>query len=139
MASIRKWAQNKNNLKLNSSNGKFGFIFLMFGEAFRHAILNIGGLISPLEGIGPEQIKIAELIGRVRNKNVTEIVFALPATVEGDTTGFYLFKQLQHININITTLSKGIANGDQLEYADEITLGRSIVDRIFYKDTIGVF
>jgi recombination protein RecR len=96
----------------------------------------LGGLISPLEGIGPNKLKIGDLLERVKNGNIEEVILALPATVEGDTTGFYLFRQLQQFQIQITTLSKGIAIGDQLEYADEVTLGRSLINRILYEDTI---
>jgi len=96
----------------------------------------LGGLISPLEGIGPDKLKIGELIERIKNESTEEVILALPATVEGDTTGFYLFRQLQQFQIQITTLSKGIAVGDQLEYADEVTLGRSLINRILYEDTI---
>ncbi len=96
----------------------------------------LGGLISPLEGIGPDKLKIGELLIRMQTGNIQEIILALPATVEGDTTGFYLFRQLQNYPIQITTLSKGIAIGDQIEYADEVTLGRSILNRIPYQETI---
>jgi len=96
----------------------------------------LGGLISPLEGIGPEKLKIKELTERIQNNEIDEVIMALPATVEGDTTGFFLFRKMQELNIKVTTLSKGIAVGDQLEYADEITLGRSLINRIPYEETI---
>ncbi len=96
----------------------------------------LGGLISPLEGLGPDKLNIEKLIQRVKTNKINEILFALPATVEGDTTGFYLFKQLQHFNIKITTLSKGISIGEQLEFTDEVTLGRSLLNRLPYETTI---
>lgn len=96
----------------------------------------LGSLISPIDGVGPDKLKIKELLYRIENNEVEEILFALPATVEGDTTGFYIFRQLQKFNIKITTLSKGISIGDQLEYADETTLGRSIVNRMLYEDSL---
>jgi len=96
----------------------------------------LGGLISPLDGIGPDKLKISELIARIQSGKIQEIILALPATVEGDTTGFYLFRQLQKFDLTITTLSKGIAIGDQIEYADEVTLGRSLLNRIPYEGTI---
>jgi recombination protein RecR len=96
----------------------------------------LGGLISPIDGIGPDKLKISELLIRIQANAVEEVIMALPATVEGDTTGFYLFRQLQSSNMKVTTLSKGIAIGDQLEYADEVTLGRSLLNRIPFEETI---
>jgi recombination protein RecR len=103
---------------------------------FRGLFHVLGGLISPLEGIGPDKLTINQLIQRVEKDGVTEIIMALPATVEGDTTAFFLYRQLQKLNITITTLSKGIAIGDQLEYADEVTLGRSLINRILFENTL---
>lgn len=103
---------------------------------FRGVFHVLGGLISPLEGIGPDKLKINELITRVQSGQIQEIILALPATVEGDTTGYYLFRQLEKFDLKLTTLSKGIAIGDQLEYADEVTLGRSLINRILYEETI---
>jgi recombination protein RecR len=96
----------------------------------------LGGLISPLDGIGPDKLKISELLLRLKTGAVHEVILALPATVEGDTTGFYLFRQFQDFTIKVTTLSKGIAIGDQLEYSDEVTLGRSLINRIPYEETV---
>lgn len=96
----------------------------------------LGGLISPIEGVGPDKLKIIELVLRINSNNFQEIIFALPATVEGDTTAFYIFKKIGKLNLKISTLSKGIAVGDQLEYADEVTLGRSLVNRVPYDELL---
>ncbi len=103
---------------------------------FRGVFHVLGRLISPIDGVGPDKLKIRELISRIQENTVDEVIMALPATVEGDTTAFYLFRQLQKFNIKITTLSKGIAIGDQLEYADEVTLGRSLINRVPFEETI---
>jgi recombination protein RecR len=92
----------------------------------------LGGLINPIQGIGPEQLKIDSLISRVQEVEAKEIIMALSATMEGDTTVFYLSRKLQNSPVKISTISRGIAIGGELEYADEITLGRSIVGRIPY-------
>lgn len=92
----------------------------------------LGGLINPIQGIGPEQLKIESLISRAKEMEAKEIIMALSATMEGDTTVFYLSRKLQALGIKISTISRGIAVGGELEYADEITLGRSIVGRIPY-------
>jgi len=93
----------------------------------------LGGLISPLDGIGPEELNINSLIERVEKDGVREVIMAISATMEGDTTVFYLSKRLKEFPVTITAISRGIAVGGELEYADEITLGRSIVNRIPYK------
>jgi len=93
----------------------------------------LGGLISPMDGVGPSDLEIESLLGRVRNKEVDEVLLALSATMEGDTTAFYLYRKLSGFDIKITTIARGIAVGDELEYADEVTLGRSIVNRIDFK------
>jgi recombination protein RecR len=90
----------------------------------------LGGVISPMEGIGPDDLKIAGLIERAKSGTVEEIIFALSATMEGDTTIFYISKQLKDLNIKITTIAKGISIGGELEFVDEITLGRSLMSRI---------
>lgn len=92
----------------------------------------LGGLISPVDGIGPDMLNIDLLVTRVGQKETEEVIIALNANVEGDTTSFYLARKLQPFNLKITTISKGIAVGGELEYADEITLGRSIVNRVPY-------
>ena len=90
----------------------------------------LGGVISPIEGISPNDLKIAQLVQRTQKEDIKEIILALPATIEGDTTNFYIFRQLNSFQGKISVISKGIAVGDALEYVDEITLGRSIQNRI---------
>ncbi len=93
----------------------------------------LGGIISPMEGIGPADLNIDSLLQRTENPEVKEIIFALSATIEGDTTGYYIYKKLKHKEyLAISTIAKGIAIGNDLEYTDELTLGRSIVNRITY-------
>lgn len=93
----------------------------------------LGGLISPMDGVGPSQLEIESLVARAREHEAEEVILALPATMEGDTTAFYIYRKLAHLSVEITTIARGIAVGDELEYADEITLGRSITHRIVYK------
>ena len=90
----------------------------------------LGGIISPIEGISPNDLKIAELVQRTQKEDIKEIILALPATIEGDTTNFYIFRQLKDFEGKISVISKGIAVGDALEFVDEVTLGRSIQNRI---------
>ena len=96
----------------------------------------LGGLISPMDGIGPSDLYIDSLVQRVATTPVKEVILALSATMEGDTTLFYLYKRLKDFQIPITTIARGIAFGGELEYADEITLGRSIVTRVPYESSI---
>ena len=94
----------------------------------------LGGVISPMEGIGPSDLKIDVLKFRIeKNKNIKELILALPATMEGDTTNFYLFRKFQDLDIKITLISRGIGVGNQLEYIDELTLGKSLLERSIYK------
>lgn len=93
----------------------------------------LGGLISPMDGVGPSDLEIDSLLERVRNHEVDEVLLAFSATMEGDTTAFYLYRKLSGFDLKITTIARGIAVGDELEYADEVTLGRSIVNRIDFK------
>ncbi|HEK20531.1 MULTISPECIES: recombination mediator RecR [unclassified Mucilaginibacter] len=95
----------------------------------------LGGLISPMDGIGPGDLQVDTLVERLKDGNVKETIFALSATMEGDTTIFYLHKRLKQFNINISTIARGIAFGGELEYVDEITLGRSIVTRVPYENS----
>ena len=90
----------------------------------------LGGVISPIEGISPNDLKIAELVQRTQKEDIREIILALPATIEGDTTNYYIFRQLNDYKGKISVISKGIAVGDALEFVDEVTLGRSIQNRI---------
>ena len=96
----------------------------------------LGGLISPMDGVGPSDLYIDSLVQRVATTPVKEVILALSATMEGDTTLFYLYKRLKDFQIPITTIARGIAFGGELEYADEITLGRSIVTRIPYENSL---
>jgi len=96
----------------------------------------LGGKISPMDGIGPHELNIVSLVDKVKQGQVKEIIFALSSTMEGDTTNFYIFKQIQDYNIISSTISRGISVGDELEYADEITLGRSIINRIPFETSL---
>lgn len=96
----------------------------------------LGGLIAPMDGIGPADLTIDDLVRRVQNNEVKEVIFALSANMEGDTTLFYLHKKLKDFNVPISTISRGVSFGGELEYADEITLGRSILSRIPYENTL---
>ena len=90
----------------------------------------LGGKISPIDGIGPNELHITSLVKRVKEESIKEIIFALSNTIEGDTTNFYIFKQLEGLEITTSTIARGISVGDELEYTDEVTLGRSILHRI---------
>ena len=96
----------------------------------------LGGIISPMDGIGPSDIEINSLIDRVRSGEVKEVVLALSTTMEGDTTNFFIYKKLKDLNVKISTLARGVSIGDELEYADEITLGRSIKNRLDFESTL---
>lgn len=90
----------------------------------------LGGKISPIDGVGPSQLKISSLVEKVNSGVVKELILALSSTMEGDTTNFYIYKQIINQNLIVSTIARGIAVGDELEYADEVTLGRSIVHRV---------
>ncbi|MGB5237263.1 MAG: recombination mediator RecR [Flavobacteriaceae bacterium] len=96
----------------------------------------LGGKISPIEGIGPQDLNIESLITKARQGKISELIFALSSTMEGDTTNFYIFKQLEGLSFKTSTIARGIAVGDELEYADEVTLGRSILNRIPYEKSL---
>ncbi len=96
----------------------------------------LGGKISPMEGIGPQHLKIDSLVDKVKSGQIKELIFALSSTIEGDTTNFYIFKKIQAYDIRITTIARGISVGDELEYADEVTLGRSILHRIPFENSL---
>lgn len=96
----------------------------------------LGGKISPIDGVGPSQLNISTLVEKVKSGSVEEIIFALSSTMEGDTTNFYVFKQLKDFNVKTSTIARGIAVGDELEYADEVTLGRSIVQRVPFESSL---
>lgn len=96
----------------------------------------LGGKISPIDGIGPSQLHIAPLVEKVKAGDVKEIIFALSSTMEGDTTNFYIYKQIKDCNIITSTIARGIAVGDELQYADEVTLGRSLVHRVPFENSL---
>lgn len=97
---------------------------------FRGVYHVLGGKISPIDGVGPSQLRISTLVEKVKAGSVNEVIFALSSTMEGDTTNFYIYKQIADADIVISTIARGIAVGDELEYADEVTLGRSILQRV---------
>ena len=97
---------------------------------FRGIYHVLGGKISPIDGVGPSQLNISSLVEKVKSGAVNEIIFALSSTMEGDTTNFYIYKQITDCEIIISTIARGISVGDELEYADEVTLGRSILHRV---------
>lgn len=96
----------------------------------------LGGKISPMEGIGPDDLSIASLVEKAKLGKISELIFALSPTMEGDTTNFYIYRQIEPFNITTTTIARGISVGDELEYADEITLGRSILHRIPFESSL---
>jgi recombination protein RecR len=96
----------------------------------------LGGKISPMEGIGPQNLTISSLLTKVKEGIIKELIFALSSTMEGDTTNFYIYKQLEGTEVKTSTIARGIAVGDELEYADEVTLGRSIVNRIPFENSL---
>ncbi len=96
----------------------------------------LGGIISPMDGIGPSDLEIESLIKRTEEGKVEEVILALSTTMEGDTTNFFIFKKLKNTNVKISTLARGVSIGDELEYTDEVTLGRSIVNRMSFEDSI---
>jgi recombination protein RecR len=96
----------------------------------------LGGKISPMDGIGPSDLTIDSLVEKVKNGQIDELIFALSSTMEGDTTNFYIFKQIENFAVKTTTIARGISVGDELEYADEVTLGRSIINRIPFENSL---
>jgi recombination protein RecR len=93
----------------------------------------LGGVISPMDGVGPSDLQIESLVDRVTQGGINEVILALSSTMEGDTTNFYIYRKLEPTNVKLTVIARGISIGDELEYADEVTLGRSIVNRIPFK------
>ena len=96
----------------------------------------LGGKISPIEGVGPHDLTIESLVGKVAQGEISEVVLALSSTMEGDTTNFYIFRQLQKYEVKLTTIARGISVGDEIEYADEVTLGRSILHRVPFESSL---
>jgi recombination protein RecR len=105
---------------------------------FRGLYHVLGGKISPMDGIGPHNLTIQNLVDKVKNDDISEIILALSSTIEGDTTNFYIYKQLQDANVKISTIARGISVGNELEYTDEITLGRSILNRIPFENSLKI-
>ncbi len=97
----------------------------------------LGGIISPMDGIGPAELEIESLVKRVENGDIFEVILALSTTMEGDTTNFYIYRKLKGREVKISTLARGVSVGDELEYTDEITLGRSLTNRVPYESSMG--
>jgi len=95
----------------------------------------LGGIISPMDGIGPADLSIESLEQKVKLKQINEVILALSTTMEGDTTNFYIYRRLKDLPVTISTLARGVAIGDDLEYADEVTLGRSLLNRTSFEET----
>jgi recombination protein RecR len=102
-------------------------------QQFRGLYHVLGGVISPMDGVGPGDLQIESLVDRVNRGGINEIILALSSTMEGDTTNFYIYRKLGETNVKLTVIARGISIGDELEYTDEVTLGRSIVNRIPFK------
>lgn len=101
-----------------------------------HGVYHVlGGIISPMDGIGPDKLEIESLVQRAKQGNIQEIILALSTTMEGDTTNFYLFRRLKDFPVKITQLARGVAVGNEIEYTDEITLGRSLMQRTLYSES----
>ena len=97
----------------------------------------LGGIISPMDGIGPAELEIESLVSRVEKDDIIEVILALSTTMEGDTTNFYIYRKLKDKEVKISTLARGVSVGDELEYTDEITLGRSLTNRVPYESSMG--
>lgn len=95
----------------------------------------LGGIISPIDGIGPSDLQIESLVQRVQKGNIKEVILALSTTMEGDTTNFYIYKKLQAYTVDTSIIARGVSIGDEIEYADEVTLGRSILNRTLFNDS----
>lgn len=102
---------------------------------FRGIYHVLGGKISPIDGVGPSQLNIPTLVEKVKSENIRELIFALSSTMEGDTTNFYIYKQIKDCDVITSTIARGISVGDELEYADEVTLGRSILQRVPFENS----
>jgi recombination protein RecR len=105
-------------------------------QQYRGVYHVLGGIISPMDGIGPSDLTIESLVTKAATGEIKEVIMALSTTMEGDTTNFYIYKRLKDYGISMSTIARGIAIGDELEYADEITLGRSIINRTPYENTL---
>ena len=107
-------------------------------QQFRGVYHVLGGIISPMDGVGPSDLNIETLVEKASSGTIKEVVMALSTTMEGDTTNFYIYKRLKEFNLTISTIARGVSIGDELEFADEVTLGRSIVNRTLYENTFSV-
>lgn len=96
----------------------------------------LGGLISPIEGVGPSDLEIESLVSRVAEERINEVILALSPTMEGDTTSFYIFRRLSELPVEVTMLARGVSIGNDIEYTDELTLGRSILNRVPFSDSL---
>jgi len=96
----------------------------------------LGGKISPIDGVGPSQLNIPTLVEKVKNGTAKELIFALSSTMEGDTTNFYIYKQIKDCDVMLSAIARGISVGDELEFADEVTLGRSIIHRVPFENSL---
>jgi recombination protein RecR len=105
-------------------------------SSFRGLYHVLGGKISPMDGVGPHDLNIVSLVEKVKQGKINELIFALSSTMEGDTTNFYIYKQIQEFDIITSTIARGISVGDEIEYADEVTLGRSIINRIPFETSL---
>ena len=105
-------------------------------QQYRGVYHVLGGVISPIDGIGPGDLQIDSLVERVKAGGIGEVILALSTTMEGDTTNFYIYRKLEPLGVKLSVIARGIAVGDELEYADEVTLGRSIVNRTPFSGTI---
>lgn len=105
---------------------------------FRGLYHVLGGRISPMEGVGPQDLTIGSLVNKAKGGKIKELIFALSSTMEGDTTNFYIYKQIDGLGIATSTIARGISVGDELEYADEVTLGRSILNRVPFENSLKI-
>lgn len=105
-------------------------------SAFKGVYHVLKGKISPMDGVGPADLTITDLVSKINSREIKEVVFALSPTIEGDTTNFYIYKQIKDSQVKTSTIARGIAVGNEIEYVDEITLGRSILNRIPYETNI---
>ena len=105
---------------------------------FRGLYHVLGGIISPMDGVGPADLNIESLVDRIKTGEIKEVILALSTTMEGDTTNFYIFRKLAPYNVKISIIARGISIGDEIEYADEVTLGRSILNRTLFTDAFKV-
>ena len=103
---------------------------------FRGVYHVLGGIISPMDGIGPGDLEIDSLVERVKSGEVKEVILALSTTMEGDTTNFFIYRKLSPFDVKISVIARGVSIGDEIEYADEVTLGRSILNRTSFNDAI---